>query len=64
MPRSEAQKAADKRYREAHKNDLVSWGTKLPPAEAVEIDALLKSYGMNRAEFLRWAVSQLLKRDY
>lgn len=63
MARSEAQKAADKRYREAHKNDLVTWGTKIPPTEANEIDALLKSRGMNRAEFLRWAVLQLSKRD-
>ncbi len=63
MARSEAQKEADKRYREAHKNDLVTWGTKIPPTEASEIDALLKSRGMNRAEFLRWAVLQLSKCD-
>lgn len=61
MARSEAQKAADKRYRETHKKDSITWGTKLSPAEAVEIDAIIKNSGMNKAEFLRWAVNELRK---
>lgn len=63
MARSEAQKAADKRYRDAHKSDSVTWGTKLTPAEAAEIDAIIKNSGMNKAEFLRWAVGELQKRN-
>ncbi|MFR2460280.1 MAG: hypothetical protein ACLTAN_00215 [Christensenellaceae bacterium] len=59
MTRSEAQKAADKRYRETHKKDSVTWGTKLTPAEAAEIDAIIKNCGMNRAQFLRWAAGEL-----
>lgn len=59
MTRSEAQKAADKRYRETHKKDSVTWGTKLTPAEAEEIDAIIKNCGMNRAQFLRWAAGEL-----
>lgn len=59
MTRSEAQKAADKRYRETHKKDSVTWGTKLTPAEAAEIDAIIKNCGMNRAQFLRWAAAEL-----
>lgn len=57
MARSAAQKAADKRYRETHKNVDISWGTRLKPDEAVELDAIIKESGMNRAEFLRWAVA-------
>lgn len=59
MTRSEAQKAADKRYRETHKKDSVTWGTKLTPDEAAEIDAIIKNCGMNRAQFLRWAAGEL-----
>lgn len=59
MTRSEAQKAADKRYRETHKKDSVTWGTKLTPAEAAEIDVIIKNCGMNRAQFLRWAAGEL-----
>lgn len=59
MARSEAQKAADKRYRETHKGQLVTFATKLPPAECAEIDELIKSQGMNKAEFIRWAAMQL-----
>lgn len=59
MARSEAQKAADKRYRETHKNENVKWATWLKPAEATEINAIIKNSGMTKAEFLRWAVDEL-----
>jgi hypothetical protein len=58
MARSEAQKAADKRYTEAHKGDFITWTTKFKPAEAAEIDAVIKSSGKSRAEFIRWAVEK------
>ncbi len=63
MARSEAQKAADKKYRETHKNELVKWATWLHPDEAAEINDAIKASGMNKAEFLRWAVSQLHKKN-
>ena len=63
MTRSEAQKAADKRYRETHKKDSVTWGTKLTPAEAAEIDAIIKNSGMNRAQFLSWAAGELKQKN-
>lgn len=63
MTRSEAQKAADKRYRETHKKDSVTWGTKLTPTEAAEIDAIIKNSGMNRAQFLRWAAGELKQKN-
>jgi hypothetical protein len=63
VARSEAQKAADKRYRETHKSDLIKWATWLKPAEAAEIDAAIKASGKNKAEFLRWAVGELKKQS-
>ncbi len=41
MARSEAQKAADKKYREAHKGDRTTWTTKFKPTELAEIDAVI-----------------------
>lgn len=58
MARSEAQKAADKRYRETHKGVDISWGTRLKPAEAAELDAIIEQSGMSRADFLRWAAAK------
>ena len=62
MARSEAQKAADKRYREAHKGELITWGAKLPPEEAAQIDEVLHKKGMNKAQFVRWGAEELKKR--
>ena len=56
MARSEAQKAADKRYAANHKGDFVTWTTKFKTAEAGQIDAIIQESGMTRAEFIRWAV--------
>lgn len=58
MARSEAQKAADKRYRESHKNDLIKWSTWFKPAEAAEIDVIIKQSGMSKADFIRWAIAK------
>lgn len=63
MPRSEAQKKADKKYRETHKSDAVKWATWLKPTEAEEINSIIKQSGMNKAEFLRWAVNELQKQN-
>lgn len=63
MVRSEAQKKADKRYREKTKGQSITWATKLSPAEAEEIDAIIKSSGMNKAEFLRWASAELKEQN-
>lgn len=58
MARSEAQKAADKRYREAHKGNLVKWGTSFKPSEAAEIDSIIAESGKTRADFIRWAIEK------
>ncbi len=63
MARSEAQKAADKRYKELHRGESVTWTTKFKTAEAAEINAIIKRSGMNKAEFIRWAVKELQKKN-
>lgn len=63
MARSEAQKAADKRYKETHKGEFITWTTKFKTAEAAAIDAIIKQSGMSRAEFIRWAVEQLEQKQ-
>ena len=60
--RSEAQKAADQKYREAHKHESVKWGARLKTKEAAEYDELLQQHGMTRADLIRWAVDELKRR--
>jgi len=60
--RSEAQKAADRKYREAHKNESVKWGTRLKADEAAAYDELLRQHEMTRADFVRWAIEELKRR--
>ena len=63
MARSEAQKAADKRYKETHKKDFVTWTTKFRTEEAEAIDEIIKASGMSKAEFIRWAVALLKEKS-
>lgn len=58
MARSEAQRAADKKYRETHKGNLITWNTAFKPNEAAEIDAVISASGLTRAEFIRQAVAE------
>jgi hypothetical protein len=58
MARSEAQKAADKRYKETHKGEFVTWTTKFRTEQADEIDEVIRASGMSKAEFIRWAVAK------
>ena len=62
MARSEAQKAADKKYRDTHKTDSIKWATWLKPTESDKINDIIKKSGMNKAEFLRWAAKELQSR--
>ncbi len=63
MARSEVQKAADKKHREAHKGDRTTWTTKFKPTELAEIDAVIKSSGKSRAVFIRWAVGKFKEEN-
>lgn len=63
MARSEAQKAADKRYAAKVNGKYKPFIVNLTPEELAYIDGVIKAAGMKKAEFLRWAVSELEKRQ-
>lgn len=63
MARSEAQKAADKRYREKTQDQYEYFVVNLKREECASICAAIKAAGMGKAEFLRWAVGELEKRQ-
>ena len=62
MARSEAQKAADKRYREKIQDRYVHFVVNLKREEFESISAAIKAAGMTKADFLRRAVEELKKR--
>ena len=62
MARSEAQKEADKRYREKVKASKTFWGSQFNVEEAAEFDIVLKKHGLNRAQFIRLSVEELRKK--
>ena len=63
MARSEAQKAADKRYAKKINGKYERFAVNLLPDEYNSVCATIASAGMGKAEFLRWAVSELQKRN-
>lgn len=54
--RTEAQKAADKRYATKNKNAQKTIGFRLPTAEAEAIEAAIAQSGLSKVAFLRRAV--------
>lgn len=63
MARSEAQKAADKKYAAKISGKYKPFIVNLTPEELAHIDGVIKASGMKKAEFLRWAVNELEKRQ-
>jgi hypothetical protein len=61
MARSEAQKAADRRYRETHKPNQVPWTAKILPEERQEFDEILQQNNLGKTEFLRMAFNEFKK---
>ena len=61
MARSEAQKAADKRYAEKVKDKHKQFAVNLKADEYERVTAALAAAGMSKVDFLRWAVEQLKK---
>lgn len=59
MARSDAQKAADKRYAEKINGKHERFIVNLNPDEYKYIDGVIKAAGMKKAEFLRWAIHEL-----
>lgn len=64
MARSEAQKAADKRYAEKINGKYERFIVNLNPDEYKYIDSVIKAAGMKKAEFLRWAVKELEHKQH
>ena len=59
MARSEAQKAADRKYAEKVKDKHKQFAVNLKADEYERITAALAAAGMTKADFLRWAVDRL-----
>lgn len=59
MARSEAQKAADKRYNAKICGKYERFVVNLLPDEYARVCDAIAAAGMGKTEFLRWAVKQL-----
>ena len=59
MPRSDAQKAADRRYAEKVKDQYRQFAVNLKQEEYDRITSMLKATGISKADFLRWAAEKL-----
>lgn len=57
--RSEAQKQADKRYWDNHKDERTNFNTTFTKEEYDDIMAILDKHKMGKVEFIRWAVKKL-----
>ena len=59
MARSEAQKAADKKYAKKIQGKYEQFVVNFKPEELAEINAAIAASGMTKAGFIRWAVEKL-----
>lgn len=59
MPRSDAQKVADRRYAEKVKDQHRHFGVNLKVEEYDRITSVLDAAGISKADFLRWAAEKL-----
>ena len=63
--RSEAQKAADKKYAAKIQTETKyeRFLVNLKQDEYAHVEKIIEEHGMGKAEFLRWAISELEKID-
>ena len=59
MARTDAQRAADKKYAAKINGKYKPFIVNLMPDELAHIAAVIAASGMKKAEFLRWAIKQL-----
>ena len=59
MARTDAQRAADKKYAAKINGKYKPFIVNLMPDELAHIEAVIAASGMKKAEFLRWAIKQL-----
>lgn len=57
--RSEAQKRADKKYRENNKDKYKIWGTSFTQEEHEYFNSIIKQKGISKADFIRQAIEKL-----
>jgi hypothetical protein len=62
--RSEAQKRADKNYRESHEDLRKPLQFKLPVDERKKIEAVISGSGMTKADFLRGAAKAFEEKKW
>ena len=62
MARSESQKIADKKYAQKIKGKYERFVVHFKPDEYEQINEAISSSGMSKADFIRWAISQLDKK--
>ena len=60
--RSEAQKQADRKYREKTKGAYSNLVFPLKAEEREKVETTLSRYGIRKVEFLRWAIAELERR--
>lgn len=63
MARSEAQRAADKRYAAKVKDKYDRFIVYLKTDENAHVDAVIAASGMTKADFLRWAIREWEKNN-
>jgi hypothetical protein len=57
--KTEAQKAANRRYNQKIKDQITTWGSRFWRTDMERFNDVLKAHNMSRADFIRWAVDKL-----
>lgn len=63
MARTEAQKAADKKYAKKIQGKYEQFVVNFKPEELAEINAIIANAGITKAGFIRWAAEMLKRKN-
>ncbi len=58
-PRSESQRAADRKYAEKTKGRYKAFTTQMKAEEVAHADEVLQAHGMSKADFVRRGIARL-----